>query len=104
MNFIPKNGHILLVPEEIQSAVKTIKRDDGSTATILQGDRSKDLAMKAVNKGTVEATSSVDPDYSIGSILVYYPFSPNKIVIEDKEYHVIHERDVMGYVKAGQVE
>ena len=104
MNFVPVNGHILIEPEEITNAAKVVKRDDGSTATILQGDRSKDLAKKAVNKGKVVATSSNDPNYVVGSNLVYYPFCPNKILMEDKEYDVIHERDVMGYVKAGQVE
>lgn len=104
MNFVPKAGHIFLEPEEIKDAVKSIKRDDGKMVTILQTDRSKDIAIKAVNKGIVRATSSADPDYQIGAILVYYPFSPNKITMDEKEYHVIHERDVMGYVKSGQVE
>ena len=103
MKFIPKAGHILIFPEEINDAAKIVKRDDGTEIRILHHDRTKELAMKAVNKGAVVATSSIDPDYSVGKTLVYYPYCPNKIVIDEKEYHVIHERDVMGYVKPSEV-
>ena len=61
------------------------------------GDHSVDLQIKAVNEGTVVVSSS--KNYSVGQHLIYYPFSPNKVTIDEKNYHVIHERDVMGIVE-----
>lgn len=105
MNFVPVEGHILIRPAEITEVVKTITREDGKKVEILQSYHSADIAMKAVNKGTVIASSSKNPLYGVDKLLIYYPFSPNKIKLEedDKEYHVIHERDVMGYVETGKV-
>lgn len=97
MNFKPTNQHILIFPEEITEVAKKITREDGVVVELLQGDRTRDLKIKAVNKGTVIRSSS--EQYKEGQILVYYPYSPNKLDIEEKEYHVIHERDVMGIVQ-----
>jgi co-chaperonin GroES (HSP10) len=97
MNFIPSKGHILIKPKEITEAVKKVKTEDGREVNLLMSDHSKDLKIKAVNEGTV--ITSASDFYKTGEHLVYYPFSPNKINLEEVEHHIIHERDVMGEIK-----
>jgi len=96
--FKPVNLHILIKPEQITNTIKQVKTDDGRTVDLQIGDRSRELMIKAVNKGEVVESGSAD--YKIGQVLVYYPFSPNKINLDDKEFHVIHEKDVMGIVES----
>lgn len=96
--FTPDNDHILIEPEQITDVAKEIKGDDGVVRKIFMNDHTVDKIVAAVNKGRVMASSS--KRYSIiDTILVYYPFSANKIKIDEKDYHVIHERDVMGKVE-----
>ena len=96
--FKPVNLHILIKPEEITDTIRTVNTDSGKQVKLLIGDRSRELMIKAVNKG--EVVESGSEAYKIGQVLVYYPFSPNKINLDDKEFHVIHEKDVMGIVES----
>ena len=96
--FKPRNGHIMILPKVVEAVAKKVSRDDGSTAEIIMTDRTRDEKIKAVNQGTVNRTSSSDPNYQEGSELVYYPFSANKFIEDEVEYHIIHEKDVMGYL------
>lgn len=100
MKFIPTNLHILIKPEEINDTAKEVQVEGGGTKRIFLHERAVDLKIKAVNKGTVVESNSTL--YENGQVLVYYPYSSNKILIEEgkPEYHVIHERDVMGIVES----
>jgi co-chaperonin GroES (HSP10) len=97
MKFVPVAQHIMIKPEEITNTLKKVQTEGGREIEILMGDRSKDLAIKAVNKGKIVRSSS--KLYKKGQVLVYYPFSPNKLDVEGIEHHIIHERDVMGIVE-----
>lgn len=92
--FFPKSGHIKILPKKVEEVAKTVERADGSKVQIVMTDRSRDEKIKAVNQGQVKASAS--NEYKEGDEVVYYPFSANKFLEDEIEYHIIHERDVMG--------
>jgi len=98
MKFNPVSGHIRVLPEAISNTAKVVEMADGTKKEIFMGDRSKDEKVKAVHKGAIQETSCQAPHLQVGKIIIYYPFSANKIIENEVEYHVIHERDVMGYM------
>ena len=98
MKFIPLFKHIKILPEQITNTVKMVERADGTKVPIVMGDRSKDEKMKAVNKGKIVESSSDLPHCGKDSVIIYYPFTACKVIEDEIEYHVIHERDVMGYM------
>lgn len=89
--FMPRQGHLKILPKEITDVAKKV-----GDKMIYMPDRSKDEKIKAVNQGTIKETSSLDPLYHKGAEVVYYPFSANKFAENETEYHIIHEKDIMG--------
>ena len=93
MKFIPLFEHIKVEPDQVTNEAKKV----GNT-TIYMPDRSMDEKIKAINKGKIVESASKLPHLEKGTVVVYYPFAANKIKENEIEYHVIHERDVMGYM------
>ena len=97
--FHPLFEHLFIEPEAVTNEASEVETEAGKKVIIYKTDRVRADERKGLNKGKIIESSSAKAELKKGMTIISYPYSANEVKDGDEIYHIVHERDVMGWVE-----
>lgn len=101
---LPLADHLLILPDKVAEGEETNiglehKRQSGLIEVVTKKEMKE--AMKRVNKGAVQAFGETIKDSrlrKLDTVVLYYPFAKNDVILGEVTYHLVREEDCMAVV------